>query len=111
LIEKNNFSIEDIKDMTISELIALITSNVSSSSSKDKQEDDIVYNSKQLLEKYPMFTKYTLDIAIKKENLPFFRIGHLRYFKKSAVDNWIKENNKPLITVRVKDKNNGSKGR
>ena len=50
MIEKNNFSIEDIKDMTISELIALITSNVSSSSSKDKQEDDIVYNSKQLLE-------------------------------------------------------------
>ena len=30
--------------------------------------------------------------AIKKENLPFFRIGHLRFFKKDSIDNWIKEN-------------------
>ena len=50
--------------MTISELISLISkTNINSS----KEQDDIIYNSQELLEKYPMFSKYTLDVAIKKK--------------------------------------------
>ena len=33
-----------------------------------------------------MFTKYSLDMAIKQNNLPHFRVGHKRYFKKDAID-------------------------
>ena len=94
--------------MTISELISLISeSNINSSK---KENDDVIYNSQELLENYQMFSKYNLYVAIKKENLPFFRIGHKRYFKKSAIDNWIKENNKPLITIKLKGQN-GNKSR
>ena len=89
--------------MTVGNLISLMSSENTSSSNSS---DEVIYDTKALLEHYPtIFNKYTLDIAIKKENLPFFRIGHLRFFKKDSIDNWIKENNKPLTTIKLKEKN------
>lgn len=89
--------------MTVGNLISLMSSENTSSFNSS---DEVIYDTKALLEHYPtIFNKYTLDIAIKKENLPFFRIGHLRFFKKDSIDNWIKENNKPLTTIKLKGKN------
>lgn len=85
--------------MSLNDLLSLISS---SQEPKKENPKNIIYNSNELLEHYPMFTKYSLDIAIKKDDLPFFRIGHKRYFEKDAIDKWIVEHNKPLITIRKK---------
>lgn len=85
--------------MSINDLLSLISSG---QLPNKESKEEIIYNSSELLEHYPMFTKYSLDNAIKKDDLPFFRIGHKRYFKKDAIDKWIAENNKPKITIRKK---------
>ena len=85
--------------MSISDLLSLIATG---QVQKEETKKSVIYNSNELLENYPIFTKYSLDIAIKKEDLPFFRIGHKRYFEKEAIDKWIMEHNKPLVTIRKK---------
>lgn len=87
--------------MSINDLLSLISSG-QLPNKEDTNKKEIIYNSNELLEHYPMFTKYSLDNAIKKEDLPFFRIGHKRFFKKEAIDKWIAENNKPKITIKRK---------
>ena len=69
--------------------------------SKD-DEESIIFDTKELISRYPKLfpNKYSVDIAIKKGNLPFFRNGHKRFFDKNSVENWISKNNKPLIVVR-----------
>lgn len=85
--------------MSLNDLFSLI---LSSQVTKKEIAKNIIYNSNELLKNYPMFTKYSLDIAIKKSDLPYFRIGHKRYFEKEAIDKWIAEHNKPLVTIRKK---------
>lgn len=85
--------------MSLNDLLSLISSNQVSQKENTK---NIIYNSNELLKHYPMFTKYSLDVAIKKEDFPFFRIGHKRYFEKDSIDKWILEHNKPIITIRKK---------
>ena len=72
--------------MSINDLFSLI---VTGNTSEQNTTKEIIYNTNELLEHYPMFTKYSLNMAIKKNNLPHFRVGHKRYFKKEAIDKWI----------------------
>ena len=96
----NNDIVEYIKSLTISELIELISTN--SLPTKQKQNDNIVYTTEDLLTHYPMFSRFTLNKAIKEQNLPFYREGHKMFFEKNLVDNWIKEH---TSTYNNKNKN------
>lgn len=66
-----------------------------------------MFDTKDLLVKYPKLfsSKYSIDIAIKNENLPFFRVGHKRFFEKKALEEWISNNNKPLVGTKNKGYN------
>ena len=39
-------------------------------------------------------------MAIKQNNLPHFRVGHKRYFKKDAIDKWIINQNNINIVIK-----------
>ena len=43
-------------------------------------------------------------MAIKKNNLPHFRVGHKRYFKKDAIDKWIINQNNINIVIEKRKK-------
>lgn len=89
----NNIDINNLKKLSLGEFINILTNNNLNTSSKGIIESDrVIYNSEELLLNYPMFTKYSLDQAIKKMNLPYFRIGHKRFFEKDKIDQWINEN-------------------
>lgn len=97
---ENFISLDEIKKMSLIELLFLLTDfNVPINK---ESEEKIIYNTEELIANYPIFTKYSLDIAIKKEGLPLFRIGHKRYFDKGAIDKWIIENNKPIVIATEK---------
>ena len=53
--------------MSINDLLSLISSG-QLPNKEDTNKKEIIYNSNELLEHYPMFTKYSLDNAIKKED-------------------------------------------
>ena len=59
-------------------------------------------NAEEVLEQYPMFSKFTLNKAIKN-GLPFFKEGHYRYFNVNELNEWIKERN---TSFSEKNKNN-----
>lgn len=49
-----------------------------------------VYDIKELLKRYPHFTMWTVNEAIKKQNLPVIRIGRRRFFAKDSIETWLK---------------------
>ena len=73
---------------------------VTGNTSEQNTTKEIIYNTNELLEHYPMFTKYSLNIDKKKNNLPHFRVGHKRYFKKDAIDKWIINQNNINIVIK-----------
>ena len=50
--------------MSINDLFSLISS--SGNNVNQNTSNEIIYNTNEFLEHYPMFTKYSLDMAIKK---------------------------------------------
>lgn len=89
----NKISIDELKKMSLSDFFSFLT-NGTNTNYINNNESKIIYNSDELLKEYPMFTKYSLDQAIKNLNLPHFRIGHKRYFEKEKIDKWINDNNR-----------------
>lgn len=49
-----------------------------------------VYTINELLNNYSLFTRYNINKSIIEKGLPYFNIGSKKYFKKSEIDNWIK---------------------
>jgi len=98
---KDLISIEELKNLSLIELLTLLNGNLELNNCNS---DVVVYDTKDLLEKYPKLfsSKYSIDIAINQENLPFFKMGHKRFFEKKALEEWIDKNNKPLIVIRRK---------
>lgn len=88
--QNNENIIKILKELTLYELIqncvGLKSSNISS--------EEVIYTAKQLQEIYPkLFSKYKLHQAIETKNLPYFKNGRDRYFIKSEIDKWIKNQN------------------
>lgn len=77
-----------LKNLTLGEFISLLSNN---DSSNEKYSIKKVYTTDELLLEYPMFSRYTLNKAIKEQKLPFYREGHKMYFKKELIDIWIEE--------------------
>lgn len=89
-----------LKNLTIAELIDLLSNNCLQSKLKSYNNKK-VYTTEELLIEYPMFSRYTLNRAIKEQNLPFYREGHKMYFEKELIDKWIKDR---TITYNIKNK-------
>ena len=99
LWKKNNnlITVEELKKMNLEDFLRFII--------KDNKESLTKYeilDAKEMLEIYPMFSKFTLDKAIKHQGLPFYKVGHKRYFEKSLIDQWICDRN---LSLSEKNKN------
>ena len=57
----------------------------------NKTENDEIYTIEQLINNYSFFTRYSLNKAIQESNLPYFKIGSKKYFRKNEIDKWIFE--------------------
>lgn len=89
--------------MTLEELVLCIL-NKNENNDKNKEEkieqsniqetSDEIYSINQLIKKYPIFTRYSLNKAMKENGLPYFSLGSKKYFKKSDVDNWLCDQHK-----------------
>lgn len=62
-------------------------------------EDINVLSIKEVLTKFPFFTKWSLRVAMVKYNLPYFRLGRRIFFVDTEVKNWIYNNIVYNITV------------
>lgn len=86
VIVRDKISIEDLHKMNVIDFMDMIFNNI-----KDYEKDDAIYTAKELEDLYPkLFSKYKLSQAIKNDHLPFFKSGRERFFRKSDIDNWIK---------------------
>lgn len=77
--------------MTLEELVLCVLnkSNNNSVNIDPNKNNDTVYTIEQVIDNYSFFTRYSLNKAIVEENLPYFKIGNKKYFKKSEIENWI----------------------
>lgn len=86
--------------MTIEELVLCIIENANKDSNKtlepkeEKDEKEIIYTINELIDNYSIFTRYSINKAISEKDLPYFNLGSKKYFKKSEIDNWIKQQQK-----------------
>ncbi len=87
-----------LKNMTLKELVLILIDR-----SEDEKEDrkkinnenhKILYTIDELIEKYPFFTRYNINKAIEKDNLPYFFIGNRRMFNKEEIDKWLDKETK-----------------
>lgn len=85
----DNDRYEQIKNMTLEELV-LCVMNKHGNNDNDEQ----VYSIDQVISKYSFFTRYSLNKAILEDNLPYFKIGSKKYFKKDDIELWIKKQQK-----------------
>lgn len=85
-----------LKNITLEDL-ALIFQNPEKDKGSDSteiienQEKKILYTVNELIEKYPFFTRYNINMAIKKGGLPFCFIGNKRMFSKEEIDKWLEK--------------------
>lgn len=97
---------EIVRNMTIQDLVLLIINNANNQqyieNNNKFDKNKVIFSVNELLIKYPTFTRYSLNKAIKENDLPFFKIGNKRYFEKEAIDNWISNNN---LSISAKRKN------
>ncbi len=93
----NDEVIDYLKNITVGEFISLMANNVK------PKNTSTVYTTDELLEHYPMFSRFTLNKAIKEQKLPYYREGHKMYFEKKLVDQWINEHTS-TYTKKNKDK-------
>ena len=85
----NKEIIQYLKSLTIADIVTLLSGEANENTLI--QNNKKVYTTEELLLNYPMFSRYTLDKAIKEQNLPFYREGHKMYFEKDLIDKWISE--------------------
>lgn len=97
MIRENDFY-RTLKNMTLKELVLILIDR-----SEDEKEDrkkfnnenhKILYTIDELIEKYPFFTRYNINKAIEKDNLPYFFIGNRRMFNKEEIDKWLDKETK-----------------
>lgn len=89
----NNTVYNVLKDMSFEDVVlTILNHNHFEVGSKDDR--DIYYTAKELIELYPnIFSKYKLDKYIKEENLPFIKDGKERFFLKSNIEKWLEDKN------------------
>ena len=94
---ENNEVIERLKKTTIEEIIQILITNMNISNYEPhliaEKTNKNIYSINELLEEYPMFSRYSLERAVKEKGLPFLKLGNKKFFEKDAVDKWIEENN------------------
>ncbi len=64
--------------------------NISSKQIEDNSSDNI-YSINQLIENYPIFTRYNINKAIIEKGLPYFCLGSKKYFKQSEIEKWMEK--------------------
>lgn len=92
-----------IKNMTLGELISIFKYQEKEYETKineniqipNQEEKKVLYTINELIEKYPFFTRYNINKAIKNDGLPFCSIGNKRMFNKEEIDKWIEKETKP----------------
>ena len=60
---------------------------------KKENESKNIFSINELVEEYPMFSRYSIEKAIKEKGLPFFKLGNKKFFERDAIEKWIDENN------------------
>lgn len=65
--------------------------NVINQQTEDNNSNDSIYSINQLIENYPIFTRYNINKAIIEKGLPYFCLGSKKYFKQSEIEKWIEK--------------------
>ena len=88
-----------ISNMTLGELVNVLNNKEQYKDSElnrniinnIEKETTILYDTNELIESYPFFTKYNIKKAIEEENLPYITIGRKRLFEKKLVEKWLED--------------------
>lgn len=89
---------EKISNMTLKELISIIQSQNNKLENSNfnqniinniEKESTTLYDTNEMIESYPFFTRYNIRKATEEENLPYIKIGNKKFFDKEAVEKWI----------------------
>lgn len=89
--------IEQLKKVTIEEIIQILINNMNKDNidkvGVPEKENKNIFSINELVEEYPMFSRYSIEKAIKEKGLPFLKLGNKKFFEKEAVEKWIEQNN------------------
>lgn len=89
--------IEQLKKVTIEEIIQILINNMNKDNvdkvAIPEKENKNIFSINELVEEYPMFSRYSIEKAIKEKGLPFLKLGNKKFFEKEAVEKWIEQNN------------------
>lgn len=89
--------IEQLKKITIEEIIQILINNMNKDNidkvAIPEKENKNIFSINELVEEYPMFSRYSIEKAIKEKGLPFLKLGNKKFFEKEAVEKWIEQNN------------------
>ena len=87
-----------LKDISLADVIRIIIQNDNLDINVVNEEKDVYYTAKELINLYPnIFSKYKLAKYIKEENFPVIKDGKERFFRKSSVEEWLKNKNNQAI--------------
>lgn len=97
-MDRNNEVIEELKKVTIEEIMNILVNNISNNEIKKEkiEEQKNILSINEIVKEYPMFSRYSIEKAIKENGLPFIKLGNKKFFEREAVDNWLLENNTTL---------------
>ena len=89
--------IEQLKKITVEEIIQILINNININNQEEEltkeNESKNIFSITELVEEEPMFSRYSIENAIKEKGLPFFKLGNKKFFEKDAIEKWIHENN------------------
>jgi len=88
-----------LKSMTLGELAEIFYPNekdiIENINIMKEDEETIFYTIRDILEKYPFFTRYSLNKAIQSGGLPSCIVGKQRMFNKEEVEKWLEKETSP----------------
>lgn len=92
-METNNEVIEELKKITIEEILNILINNINTKETAENNIQKNILSINEIVKEYPMFSRYSLEKAIKENNLPFIKLGSKKFFERETIEKWLEENN------------------
>lgn len=78
--------IEQLKKITVEEIIQILINNMNINNQEEEltkeNESKNIFSINELAEEYPMFSRYSIENAIKEKGLPCFKLGNKKFFER-----------------------------
>lgn len=86
--------IEELKKITVEDILNLLVNSITGKETKSNGEErKSILSINEIVEEYPIFSRYSLEKAIKENDLPFIKLGNKKFFEREALEKWLDENN------------------